>query len=357
MTRTYAVRSTPSSVGLIAGCPSRHGWRRWPLWACCVRMARGPATTSIASASTAGRTVALRVSCPRSGSTAVTVPTTRPAAYGVSSMLPRVRTTSPTTGVEGTALESRSEPRGRDSESPGADGDTVPSVPAGPTRTATTEPELPSTWTSLVHGDTATTRPTRPSAATTVESARIPSRDPTSMVTLRPPSGLRSVATTRAGTRVRPFVTPEPSSSSRRPRSSRRCCCSAMTARSLVFSPSTAVSSSRGAPARARWTGPSTRPPARRTPSAIPDPARSERRRARVSGARTASSGRRRVGCMRLEAVVPDEDALEAVEVVDAAAGPAGHGAQRVVGDLHGHPSSWRIRRRGRAGALRLRSG
>ena len=102
--------------------------------------------------------------------------------------------------------------------------------------------------------------PTRPSAATTVESVRIPSREPTSIVTLRPPSALRSVATTRAGTRVRPVVALEPSSSSSRPSSSRRCCCSAATARSRTFSLSTAASSSRGAPGEGALHGPEHEP-------------------------------------------------------------------------------------------------
>src|SRR4051795_6895660 len=41
---------------------------------------------------------------------------------------------------------------------------------------------------------------------------------------------------------------------------------------------------------------------------------------------------------MRLEAVVPDEDLLEAGEVVDAPARAAGHRAQGVLGDLDRNP-------------------
>ena len=203
-TRTYAVRTQsqqrrPHRAGRLSrALPAA---RRRPA----LRRVRADgtrtATTSIASGSTAGRTVALRVSCPRSGSTAVTVPTTMPAAYGrLVDAAEGAHDVADDGGARLRRRTRRSEPRGRDSR--------VAAEPAatrcracrrGRRAPPTTEPALPSTWTSLVHGDTATTRPTSPSAATTVESARTPSRSPTSRVTLRPPSGLRSVATTRAG--------------------------------------------------------------------------------------------------------------------------------------------------------------
>ena len=266
---------------------------------------------------------------------------------------------SPTTGVPGWTNESVSEPRGLDSRSVDDGEPTVASVPAGPTRTPMTEPVLPSTCTSDVHGDTATTRPARPSAVTTVESTVTPSRAPTSMVRLRPPSGLTSLATTRAATSRWPAVV-APSSE---------------LAESLLLGETTLLVGDRRAQQDVlRLEGRdlvARRPGERALHRPEHGAARAAHGRGDAGAGEVGPEQRERgddepdeeaalVGLVHggLEPAVPDEHALEAREVVDAATGTACDGPQRVVGDVDRAPRArGASARRGRAAERLRRSG